>query len=607
MKQLSKKLVVVLLTLFMLIPTTVMAQDPTVRDKINEKTNFHDLSEGVLVPLELHLKTDNPEYTGYVTTTFGTAGIGDGVEFTGPGIYSVTYHDALDYMDSNGNHKLTLKVDLIVNDFHPSGIHNGIKTDDSLNTYYNGVEIKEDGRMLVSSYYKDDKDTIVEQFDTKNSTTNYSVKYTFYEGAATYGNEFKFHGLVGIEDPDNANYLFDTSKTVYFLDAEGQEDWNKGDYASNAFTVASNGLFRILPSTTEVQRLGGFKEAGIYIDLNNESSFEFDIQGWRDRIHLPELYVYRRYTVTYLDGADETVWADTDEVFPGIPYGEKTPSFIPPERPGYTFMGWDKEVAEIVTEDAVYIARWEKNVPYVVEYYYQKDGKYSDTPDDSDKSRTAFAGVTVVATDEDKTPTKDAYVLDSAEEKNNWSDAVVDDADNPTTLKVYFKEQFTVIYKPGTEGTFPTKTTEHLDYGAPIPTEPDTSLHNDGYDFDGWDQTLEDPVTRNMTYVAQWKPWTYTIIYNANGGSGKMEDQVYFFKDDPMNSKENEFTRDGYRFVGFLYTDPDGNKTLYKSINDFRSEFIEKLGKFSTIELVAQWEKLPEPMAVYAPPTTGVE
>ena len=66
-----------------------------------------------------------------------------------------------------------------------------------------------------------------------------------------------------------------------------------------------------------------------------------------------------------------------------------------------------------------------------------------------------------------------------------------------------------------------------------------------------------------------------------------------------MNSKENEFTRKGYKFIGFLY---DGK--LYTDIEDFR-EVLVGLGKNSEITLVAQWEKLPT--VPYKAPTTGID
>ncbi|MCD7739276.1 MAG: hypothetical protein LUH58_09615 [Lachnospiraceae bacterium] len=69
-------------------------------------------------------------------------------------------------------------------------------------------------------------------------------------------------------------------------------------------------------------------------------------------------YAYDRYRVTYNDGVEES------EIFPDqvqteIPYGVDTPDYTGTlTREGYTFEGWDREIADTVTEDAVYMAIW---------------------------------------------------------------------------------------------------------------------------------------------------------------------------------------------------------------------------------------------------------
>ncbi len=66
------------------------------------------------------------------------------------------------------------------------------------------------------------------------------------------------------------------------------------------------------------------------------------------------------YDVVYTDGVDgEDIFADqTYTVLPGL----KTPEFVgTPVRDGYTFMGWDKVIAELVTENATYTAMWIDN------------------------------------------------------------------------------------------------------------------------------------------------------------------------------------------------------------------------------------------------------
>ena len=66
------------------------------------------------------------------------------------------------------------------------------------------------------------------------------------------------------------------------------------------------------------------------------------------------------YTVTYTDGVEnEEVFAD--QVYSNLINGDNTPSFSgTPTRDGYKFTGWEPTVAETVTGNATYKAKWEK-------------------------------------------------------------------------------------------------------------------------------------------------------------------------------------------------------------------------------------------------------
>lgn len=131
-------------------------------------------------------------------------------------------------------------------------------------------------------------------------------------------------------------------------------------------------------------------------------------------------------TVTYTDGVKgEEVFADV--VYKDIPYGTGTPAFgtKDPTREGYKFVGWEPEVAETVTKDVTYTAKWEKL--YTVTYTDGVKGKA-------------------------------------------------------------FKDQ---VYKDLESGT----DTPKFD-GKPT---------RKGYTFTGWSPKVTDTVTKDVTYVAQWK------------------------------------------------------------------------------------------------------
>lgn len=63
------------------------------------------------------------------------------------------------------------------------------------------------------------------------------------------------------------------------------------------------------------------------------------------------------FTVTYTDGVDGKFFEDV--VFSDLKSGVATPAFgKDPYHPGYTFAGWEPEVAETVTETVTYVAQW---------------------------------------------------------------------------------------------------------------------------------------------------------------------------------------------------------------------------------------------------------
>ena len=79
-------------------------------------------------------------------------------------------------------------------------------------------------------------------------------------------------------------------------------------------------------------------------------SWQIKTQG---RVHVTE-----EYTVTYTDGVDgEEVFAD--QVYSDLRKDSTTPAFNgTPTRTGYTFAGWEPEVAATVTQTVTYVAKW---------------------------------------------------------------------------------------------------------------------------------------------------------------------------------------------------------------------------------------------------------
>lgn len=91
-------------------------------------------------------------------------------------------------------------------------------------------------------------------------------------------------------------------------------------------------------------------------------SWQIKTQG---RVHVTEVY-----TVTYTDGVEnEEVFAD--QVYSDLRKDSATPAFNgTPTRTGYTFAGWEPEVAATVTQTVTYVAKWEKKTYKVVAKLY---------------------------------------------------------------------------------------------------------------------------------------------------------------------------------------------------------------------------------------------
>ena len=88
------------------------------------------------------------------------------------------------------------------------------------------------------------------------------------------------------------------------------------------------------------------------------------LNGNHGKIDLYAVWQEIKYTVTYnLDGGTTT---SNKTIFPDLTYGVDTPTIVNPTKAGYTFAGWEPKVAETVTKDVIYKAKW--NAIYVPYY-----------------------------------------------------------------------------------------------------------------------------------------------------------------------------------------------------------------------------------------------
>ena len=171
--------------------------------------------------------------------------------------------------------------------------------------------------------------------------------------------------------------------------------------------------------------------------------------------------------------------------------------------------------------------------------------------------------------------TKTGYEFEGWYADSNFENAISSiDASVLNDVDIYAKFErisFTVDFDNQGHGSAVQSQT--IFYGDLIvePSEPDVTLTETGYTFDGWytdaactDQCKWDFANNGVfaatILYAKWTPITYTIKFE--GGSGvqeTMQDQVLTY-DSASNLNANTFNKEGYTFAG--WQDDSGNEYL---------------------------------------------
>ena len=246
-----------------------------------------------------------------------------------------------------------------------------------------------------------------------------------------------------------------------------------------------------------------------------------------------------KYTVSYTDGVEnEEIFAD--QVYGNLLSGTATPAFNgTPTRAGYKFLGWEPTVAETVTENATYVAQWEKL--YTVTYTDGVGGKAfkDDVHSDLEKDTKTPAY-------KDGIPTRKGFKF------LGWEPEVADTVTEDVTYTAKWGELYTVTYTDGAKGkAFEDQVFTDLESGTKTPEFNGTPTRK-GYKFVGWEPEVAETVTENVTYTAKWEE-LYTVTYTDGVKGRAFKDQVY--KDLESGTDTPKFdgkpTRKGYTFTGW--------------------------------------------------------
>ena len=402
--------------------------------------------------------------------------------------------------------------------------------------------------------------------ETVTETVTYVAKWTPVEPKAPTAEELK-----KLEMAVQVKCVVDDSQqhtAAYGLLGEYDEDYFVGEprkdgddwlcdinYYPERYVAAFNTTFQNLKHVQNDEKI-------VPVTLIwDGGSWQLKTQG---RVHVTEVY-----TVTYTDGVDgEEVFAD--QVYSDLRKDSATPAFNgTPTRTGYTFAGWEPEVAETVTETVIYVAMWtpvEPKAPTADDLKKLEMAVQVKCVVDDSQQHTAAYGL-LGEYDEDYfvgEPRKDGddwlcdinyyperYVAAFNTTFQNLKHVQNDEKIVPVTLiwdggswqlktqgRVHVTEVYTVTYTDGVDGeeVFADQVYSDLRKDSATPAFNGTPTRT-GYTFAGWEPEVAETVTETVTYAAKWTPVepTHDDIFKALNGLVTVTCINRFWKDGNKN------------------------------------------------------------------------
>lgn len=281
-------------------------------------------------------------------------------------------------------------------------------------------------------------------------------------------------------------------------------------------------------------------------------------------------------------------------------------------RTGYTFSGWNtsasgdgtsytdgETVSNLATDGTVTLyAQWTANIYKIsldgngatdngTASIYEKyaTGLYSDST-----ASTALESITIPTWEYTVTYVSNAtgVMAPDAQTYSMVFDGYYDGSTQLITSDGIPTDDFTT-----TRYTAATTLTASWSEGTALTLE--SALTRTGYTFAGWntssdgngttyDADSEFTPTADTTLYAMWTPITYTVVFDANGGSGTMDSQTLTY-DTAEKLTDNSFTYSSHSFMGWSTTaDGDVEYTDAQSVVNLAST------ADATVTLYAQWK-----------------
>ena len=384
--------------------------------------------------------------------------------------------------------------------------------------------------------------------------------------------------------------------------ASGMDRQMKGEY----FKMKNHGLrrifslflalfmvFTLLPTTAlaeDTTGADGTQPKTVVVD-EGENKTDPPAQEQPKNENPPAPEEPKTFTVTYTDGVGGAVF--DNDVHSNLPSGTATPAFSGSlAREGYTFVGWNPAVAETVTADVTYAAKWEEGKTNARRVPLPTIPKPDPAPADLNTGHKIDVRFTVL------------YVGDEFNIGYNYGSSE--------------KTKFVCQYKTNHSDT---AYNNHTIAISDIKAAASRASVNSGYQIVGWSkESNANPTTWSLNksgttacnkgstiYLVAKNPnpttkYTYTLNYDANGGTGAPSADSWSTTDASIRYhsftvKNTIPTREGYVFKGWKAN--DGSDTIYTggmtcAVSQYGNDVV-KNGNTWTRTLYAVWEEATPP------------
>ena len=291
-----------------------------------------------------------------------------------------------------------------------------------------------------------------------------------------------------------------------------------------------------------------------------------------ENVTITAKWTINTYKVTWVNENGDVLAEDVVKYNVKPAYSGDEPVKTPTAQYSYAFNGWSPEIVA-ATEDTTYIATFTPTINRYTVTWVNHDGTVLET------DRSVEYGTTPIY--DGATPTKVANVQYTFSFKgwDNPPSTVKGDTTYRAVFNSFVKEYTITFDTKGGSAVEPIT----LSYGTRVQAPADPT--RTGHTFLGWTPGIPDEMTEDITCVALWAPFTYTVVFDNNGGTGSMDNiALEYAKDGRI--PQCTFTRTEHRFLAWN-TAADGSGTTYQDGSTIRHLGLEN---GETITLYAIWK-----------------